>query len=234
MNWFRDLFARRPVPLTSEQATALEVWRALPETDRHAALDRTRWVVVDVESSGLDAHRDRLISIGAVAVCGAALNVADSFEVVLRQTEVSRTENILVHGIGGTVQREGVAPAEALLQFLAYAQKSPIVAFHAAFDTLMIGRALRTHLGVNWAPKVIDLADVMPACFPAVQRCRNLDDWISHFGITHFARHQAVSDAYSTAQLLQVALAITPDASFSVLDAMQREQRALSRLGAVR
>jgi len=237
MSWFARLLARPRAALSAEQAAALSAWRALRAPAAREPLEATRWVVLDVESSGLDVRRDRLISIGAVAVRGATLPMGDSFEVVLRQERVSGTANILVHGIGGTAQRAGVSAVDALLRFLDYAGKSPVAAFHAAFDTIMIGRALREHLGVKWTPRVIDLADLMPALFPQVKDCRQLDDWLAHFGIGHYARHQALSDAYSTAQLLQVALAAARTqgaATFAALDRLQRDQRALSRLQPVR
>lgn len=234
MNWLRDLLGRGRPSLAPDQVAALRAWSGLPTPNPHQSLGDIRWLVLDVESSGLDARRDRLISIGAVSVCGASLHLSDSIEVVLRQDQVSQTDNILVHGIGGTAQREGVAPVEALLRFLAYAEKSPIVAFHAPFDTVMIGRALRHYLGLKWKPQVIDLADVLPALLPAVKGRRDLDQWLAHFGIGHYARHQALSDAYSTAQLLQVALALAGQMTFAGLDGLQRDQRALLRLESVR
>jgi DNA polymerase-3 subunit epsilon len=234
MNWLQKLLVRRRPALPEEQAAALHAWRLLPEPDGRKAMVKLRAVVLDVESSGLDVFHDRLISIGAVVVQDGLLSMRESFEVVLRQQEASRTDNILVHGIGGTAQREGMAPIDALLEFLAYTGKSPVVAFHAAFDTIMIGRALREHLGLKWKPKVIDLADLMPALFPGVKECHQLDDWLQRFAIGHYARHQALSDAFSTAQLLQVALAAAGTASFARLDSLQREQRALRRLGALR
>lgn len=230
--WLRGLWWRPS--LSREQAQALAAWRALPGWRSHAPLAELRWVVVDVESSGLDVWHDRLISIGAVAVHGGGVDLADSLEVVLRQERVSETSNILVHGLGGTVQRMGLPPQEALLRFLAWARKDPLVAFHAGFDTLMIGRALKTHLGVRWRPRVIDLADLLPALFPEIRDRRQLDDWLAHFGIDHYARHQALSDAYATAQLWLVALARARTqglTDWAQLHRLQRSQRALRRLG---
>ena len=234
MSWLRNLFGKQQALLTAEQGAALSAWGQLPELDPAAPAAEVRCVVLDVESSGLDPHHDRLISIGAMAVRDGALALPDSFEVVLRQEQVSGTDNILVHGIGGTAQREGIDPAEGLLKFLAYAQKAPVVAFHAPFDTIMIGRALKQRLGLKWKPRVLDLADLMPALFPEARNCKALDDWLARFGIGHYARHQALSDAFSTAQLLQVALAASPGATFSTLDRLQRDQKALARFESAR
>lgn len=207
MNWLTDLFFPRRVALAPHLAQARDEWIALPEPDAHEALAQARWVVVDVESSGLDMRRDRLISIGAVAVQGEMISFADSFDIVLKQDAVSQTANILVHGIGGTAQREGAPPAEALLRFLHYLGKSRLVAFHAAFDEAMIGRAMQSYLGFKFKCHALDLAYLAPALFPDISpQKRTLDDWLACFGIRDFARHNALSDAYSTAQLLQVSL----------------------------
>lgn len=233
VGWLDRLCPRRHPELSPEQASRIAAWRKRPEADCRFPLDMLRWVVVDVETSGLDVARDRLLSLGAVAVKGHVLVLADSVEVVLRQEQVSSTANILVHGIGETAQRSGEAPADALLRFLTYTGKDPLAGFHAAFDVAMIARALRRHLGIRWAPRVIDLADLLPALFPEASQCRQLDDWLARHGIAHPARHQALADAYATAQLLQVALVRAAQrgiGDFAGLDRLQREQQALWRL----
>lgn len=197
----------RRVALTAAQTSQLAAWAALPEPLPDEALDAARWVVIDVEASGLDLRRDHLISIGAVALHGTSLALADSFEVVLRQARASDHANILVHGMGGTVQREGDDPVDALLAFLHYAGKSRLVAFHAVFDQTMIGRALKAHLGLRFKRPALDLAYLAPAMYPEFSaRRQGLDDWLARFGIRDIARHQALSDAYSSAQLMQILL----------------------------
>lgn len=171
---------------------------------RDAAHPRAiRWVVLDCESSGLDPERDRLLSLGAVAVREGRIDHADSFGAVLRQAEASGTQNILVHGIGGDAQRAGRDPAEALGAFQRYTGDSPAVAFHAAFDRALLGRAIP-----SWRTRWLDLAQLAPALLPArAKSCRSLDDWLAAFGIEVAARHDALADAYATAQLLLVLLA---------------------------
>ena len=162
-----------------------------------------RWVVLDCESSGLDPERDRLLSLGAVAVREGRIDHADSFGAVLRQAEASAPQNILVHGIGGDAQRAGRDPAEALEAFARYAGESPAVAFHAAFDRALLRRAIP-----SWKARWLDLAQLAPALLPArAKSCRSLDDWLAAFGIEVAGRHDALADAYATAQLLLVLLA---------------------------
>ncbi|MDZ4200685.1 MAG: 3'-5' exonuclease [Gallionella sp.] len=216
-----------PAPrLTPQQATRLAAWQALPEGDD------TRCVVVDVETTGLNLMTDTLISIGAVAVTNGRIALGDSFYAVLQQRESSRRENILVHGISGSVQREGMEPTEALLDFLEFMGKSPLVAFHVTFDETMIRRALRQYLGLSFKHPWLDLAYVMPALYPPLAYSRRvLDDWIARFDIRLNARHNALADALATAQLLQVAAAQARKkhlVGFTGLRNLERSQRHAS------
>ncbi len=196
-----------PARLPPAQAARLAAWQDAAPAVLSTPFAQARYVVVDVETTGLNLLTDTLISIGAVAVVGGRISLADSFSVVLQQDRVSRRENILIHGISGTVQREGAPPADALLDFLAYLGKSPLVAFHAALDEAMIRRAMRQYLNLSFKHPWLDLAYLMPALYPALARNhRVLDDWTGRFGIHNAARHDALADAMVTAQLLQVAL----------------------------
>jgi len=211
MNWISRLFggaSDHAVILTPEQRQALAVWQQLPADDPNRRHDIGRYVVVDVESSGLNMKKDRLISIGAVALVDGRLDFNDAFQVVLRQERVSTNENILIHGIGGSAQSEGVEPVEALLAFLAYLGKSQLVAYHAFFDQSMIDKAMNEYLGIELEQTWIDLAWVLPEFFPFRTNARvALDDWLQLFGIENILRHNALSDAYATAKLLQVVIA---------------------------
>lgn len=210
MRWFKTLFggAANRVSLAPAEQEMIENWRRLPAADLSVMHEEQRYVVVDVETSGLNMKKDRLISIGAVALVAGRLDFNDAFQVVLRQEQVSTHANILIHGISGSAQSAGVDPVEGLLAFLQYVGKSPLVAYHAFFDQSMIGKATREYLGMELAQPWIDLAWVLPDFF-SFRGDANvaLDDWLHHFGIESILRHNAVSDAYATAKLLQVAIA---------------------------
>jgi DNA polymerase-3 subunit epsilon len=129
---------------------------------------------------------------------------------VLRQEAASSTENILVHGIGGDAQRAGQPADEALAAFAGYLGDGLPVAFHAPFDAAVLRRALRGPLrevGAKLAPgRWLDLAPLAAALNPALV-ARALDDWLAAFGIDCPARHDALADAFASAQLMLVLLA---------------------------
>jgi DNA polymerase-3 subunit epsilon len=174
---------------------------------RGAPPDARRWVVLDVEASGLDAARDRLLAIAALA-----LNVpddgrpriapGDSFEVVLRHdaAPVDRA-NILVHGIGVGAQGEGVDAADALARFEAWVGTSPLIGFHAAFDATLIRRAMRAALGRRLRNRWLDLAPLAAVLRPELH-ARSLDEWMAALGVQCARRHQAAADTLATAELL--------------------------------
>jgi DNA polymerase-3 subunit epsilon len=228
MSWLSRLFGAKTELSAFEQAR-LSAWRALPVPDMQTPIESSRYVVVDVESSGLNIKKDRLIAIGAVAIVNGRIELADSLDIVLQQSSVSNKDNILIHGIGGTAQREGVPAADALLTFLEYLGKDGLVAFHAGFDEAMITGALKTFLGFKFAHVWTDLAYIAPALYPQkASSHRSLDHWMGLFGIANYARHSALADAIATAELM-LALSRRMKAmdvkNMRDMRAMERQQR---------
>ncbi|MFM7343122.1 MAG: 3'-5' exonuclease [Betaproteobacteria bacterium] len=164
-----------------------------------------RWVVIDVETTGLDPQSDDLLCVAALAVdlsaCAPALRAGDSFEVVLQQQVLKAThDNILLHGIGWGQQRQGQPQGQALQALTDWVADSPLLAYHAAFDQEVLRQAYkRCHLAQpRW--QWLDMADLLPTAFPASQ-ARSLDQWMQDLGVRCVRRHQAIADVWATAEL---------------------------------
>jgi DNA polymerase-3 subunit epsilon len=72
----------------------------------------------------------------------------------------------------------------------------------------MIARAMEKYLGIEFEQQWLDLAWIMPELFQdRIDTNVALDAWLNLFGIENIQRHNAVSDCYATAKLLQVAMA---------------------------
>jgi DNA polymerase-3 subunit epsilon len=185
-----------------------------------------RWVVVDCETSGLDPGRDSLISLAGVGVSEGRIAPGDSFCATLRQEHPSKRENILIHGIGRERQAGGDSPAAAIAGFLGFVAEAPRVAFRAPFDKAVVTRAVR-EAGRREGGLWLDLAQLLPLLFPDRGRTEaTLDRWLATFGIAHPTRHDALGDAFATAQLFQVALSEALRQDFRTVGAVLRAARA--------
>lgn len=167
---------------------------------KRTPLETARWAVIDCETSGLDARRDRLLSVAAVRVRANRIELGQAFSALVRQAEPSAPGNILVHGIGGDAQRSGRPLAAVIAELAAFIEGALPVAFHAPFDEAVLTRAgLKT-------PGWLDVARLAPALFPG-RKARTLEEWLAQFSIRPAGRHEALADAYATAELLLVLLA---------------------------
>ena len=206
MSFLRRLF-RPTVELPATLASRAAAWRALPPVNDATPLAQARLVVVDVETSGLNPRKDRLLAVGACPVEGLRLQPGAGFETLLRQTETSARDNILIHGIGPQEQAGGVSPEDALMGFLEFARKDILVAFHAPFDQAVLDRAARETLGLRLLNPFLDLADLAPALVPEARLGHaGLDDWLAYFGLRVAQRHRAAHDAVAAGELLLILL----------------------------
>lgn len=166
------------------------------------SLREQRWVVLDLETTGLNMSKDRVLSIGAVVIEDGAIDFRQQFERTLQCRELKLSPSVLIHGLGPSAIAAGSDPAEALLELLEFIGDSPVLAFHAPFDQHMLGRAVKEHLGHKLQHVFLDVADIAPFLCPQAQiREAGLDEWIEWFRLEVFERHNASADALATAEL---------------------------------
>jgi DNA polymerase-3 subunit epsilon len=169
------------------------------------SLREQRWVVLDLETTGLNLNKDRLLSIGAVVIEDGAIDFSQQFERTLQCTELKLGPSVLIHGLGPSAIAAGSDPAQALLEFMEFVGDSPVLAFHAPFDQHMLGRALKEHLGYKLQHPFLDVADIAPLLCPQAHiREAGLDEWIDWFKLQVFERHNASADALATAELVLI------------------------------
>jgi DNA polymerase-3 subunit epsilon len=164
-----------------------------------------RWVVVDCETTGLDPARDRLLSVGAIAVRAGRIVLDEHFVAGVRQEAPANEASVLVHGIGDEQRRAGREPAAALGDLARFLEGGVAVGFHAAFDAAVLRREM-SRVGLKGPPRWLDLAQLAPALFPGRPH-KALDEWLGEFGIRAVGRHDALGDALATAELHLVLLA---------------------------
>ncbi|ROM69208.1 DNA polymerase III subunit epsilon [Pseudomonas brassicacearum] len=166
------------------------------------SLREQRWVVLDLETTGLNLNKDQVLSIGAVVIEDGAIDFSQQFERTLQCDKQKLGPSVLIHGLAPSAIAAGSNPAEALLAFMEFVGDSPLLAFHAPFDSHMLGRALKDYLSYRLQHLFLDVADLAPMLCPQANlRKAGLDEWIDWFKLQVFDRHNASADALATAEL---------------------------------
>jgi DNA polymerase III subunit epsilon len=102
-----------------------------------------RFVVFDLETTGLDPHEDEIIEIGAIRVDQRS-GGEEQFRVLVRPDKaLSRYITGLTGITQAMVDEEGVRIEDALLQFRDFISELPLVSYAAGFDMGFLERAMR-------------------------------------------------------------------------------------------
>jgi DNA polymerase-3 subunit epsilon len=170
------------------------------------AIDNVRFVVLDTETTGLNPHTDRIITIGAVAVQNGDILLDDSFEALIKMTQNS--SSVTVHGVTRDESRAGIDEPEALERFLEYLKDGVIVGHHIGHDIATFDEAYERHWGFRLFNRALDTMNLAlhfdkAGAFsgrPPIKRF-TLDALCDVFGVIPHDRHTASGDAFITAQV---------------------------------
>ncbi len=174
-----------------------------------------RYIALDSETTGLDPRKDRLITIGAVAVISGEIVIEDSYECLLKVEY--NTSAVTVHGVTREESRGGYDEPEALEQFLAYLKDGVIVGHHIGHDIATFNTAYERHWGFQLRNLFLDTMDLTlhlerDGAFAGGEEIRDfsLDALCGRFGVIPHDRHTAPGDAFVTALIFQRLLRLAP------------------------
>ena len=171
-----------------------------------APIDQVRFVLLDSETTGLDPRKDRLITIGAVAVQNGEIVLEDSYEALLKVA--FNTSAVTVHGVTRDEGMAGLDEPVALEQFLDYLKDGVIVGHHIGHDVETFNAGYERHFGFRMLNRSLDTMAVtllleQDGAFKGRDQIRGftLDALCDMFGVIPHDRHTAPGDAFITAQV---------------------------------
>lgn len=104
-----------------------------------------RFIVLDLETTGLDSQRHEIIEFGAIRA-NMDSNLQDTFQTLVKPKRKVPRHITEINGISqAMVDADGIELADALNQFVEFAQDLPIVAFNADFDMRFLLSAAIQH-----------------------------------------------------------------------------------------
>jgi DNA polymerase-3 subunit epsilon len=169
------------------------------------------FVVVDLETTGLDPKKDRVVSVGAFRIVDGKIRLGDVFDELVNPGRHIPVDSIHVHAIMPDTIRNARAAWEVFDDFLSFLGADILVAHHARFDLFFINWVMREQYGFRLQNLVVDTVlmcrQVLLEPDPYGQRrgatrC-SLDALSERYGIDLPERHTALGDAMATAIIFQ-------------------------------
>ena len=183
----------------------LEINRKPPSLS--SELSELKLVVIDMETSGLDIQKDRILSVSTLCIDCLELSIESARQWMVYQPDTPWNEAIKIHGILPSETRHGKPEEEVLRELLRMLENHPVVGHHVGFDMRMLDQATRRHFGLKMRNRMIDTANLSMHVLEAFhrtgypgQRLPSLDEVCAQLNITVIDRHTSTGDAYACAE----------------------------------
>lgn len=213
-HWYRSWQRRavqRRVP-----AGPLADYLAQPPPDLKLRCREVDILAVDLETTGLDPQRDRILSIGAVPIRAMQIELGQAWQVIVQAPQQIPESSVVIHRITDDVAAAGNDLQTVMPQLLSRLAGNVLLAHHALIETGFLDQACRQLYG---APLPVTVVDTEQLARRRLQR-RNLTaapgglrlfNLRRDYGLPRYRAHNALSDALATAELfLAMAAEIAP------------------------
>lgn len=158
---------------------------------------KTIEIVLDVETTGLDYTKERIIEFAAVRLENGVIK--DQFETLINPQHHIRKSSMAIHGITEEMVKDAPTEEEALPKILDFIQDYPIVAHNAIFDFSFINQASLRQYNKEITNQSIDTQMMFKEIYPDFES-HGLETLMRKFEIEFTTRHRAMADTIGLAQ----------------------------------
>ena len=171
---------------------------SIVENAGDARLDGATYVVLDVETTGLNTHADEIIEIGAVRIENG-VEVAEFSELIDPGRPVPERV-VEITGITGAMLRGKPTLMDVMPRFAKFCEGAVLVAHNASFDMSFFRRAFR-QAGLPFRFPILDTLALVRNQYPQ-NKSHKLGNMCKQLGISLVNAHRAVHDARATSLML--------------------------------
>ncbi len=181
-------------------------------SDLEKPVSEVNYTVIDTELTGLNERKDSIISIGAVKMTGSKIDLSKNFHKLTKPETKFRSESVVIHGITPSDVSEEPGIDSILSEFVDFCGSDTIVGHCVSIDMAFINREMKRVFGNPMANPVIDtffiyewIRNQAPSkpCFSYATKDSGLYEIAKCFEIPVRGAHDALTDAFITAQIFQ-------------------------------
>lgn len=152
--------------------------------------------VVDVETTGLDFRREKIIEVAVVKLVNG--EITDTYESLVNPMQHIRSSSINIHGITEEMILEAPTIEEVLPKLLDFIEDKPMVGHNVIFDYTFLNHASLTVYGKELSNRRIDTLHMFKEVFPE-EHSHGLAALLKRFDVESLGQHRAMADAYGLA-----------------------------------
>lgn len=182
-----------------------------PLIDKSLPITEVSYVVIDTELTGLDEKRDSIVSLAALKMTGGTIDLENIFNRLVNPASELSAESVVIHGITPSEVEKKPAIEAVLDDFVSFCGSDVIVGHCVSIDMSFINKEMKRIFGCSMCNHVLDTSAIYgwvakkfsSQTFPCSFSDSGLFDIARHFGIPVNGAHNAVMDAFITAQVFQ-------------------------------
>lgn len=153
-------------------------------------------IVLDVETTGLDYTKEKMIEFAALRLENG--KIKKEYQTLINPEQHIRKSSIAVHGITEEMVKDAPTEAEAMPGILEFIGDNPIVAHNAIFDYSFINEATKRTTGNAITNPMIDSQMMFKEVYPDLESC-GMEALMKRFNVSFNERHRAMADAMGLA-----------------------------------
>jgi len=203
--WLRFKARKRDLPPCARRNLA-----AMEGLTGKVSAKSLRYVVLDLETTGLDPRHDEIISLGAIALRDGRIRLHEHFFELVKPRCPVKHGSITIHGIVPGRLEAAPRVEEVFARFLDYLGNAVLVAHHARFDLYFLNKVMTSLHGFPLCNLVLDTARLaMGPLFSQSIRLEagndppSLELLADKCSLPMYERHTSLGDALVTAMIFQ-------------------------------
>lgn len=210
LDWRRRWRLRRAPP------GPLRDYLAHPCAPTGADYRALEYLAIDLETTGLDARRDLILSVGHVTVRGAVIDLSSASHRMVRIDRSIPEASAVIHQITDDQAALGSELAEVMAEVLEALAGKIMIAHHASIEEAFLAQACKRYWGQGLPLRVIDTQVLAHRTFERRQIPFKVSDLRLHalasrYNLPRYGAHNALSDALTAAELFLAQAAYRDD-----------------------
>jgi len=155
------------------------------------------YVVVDLETTGLNPKFARILEIGAVKVKGG--KVVDTYDKIINAKLNLPTQIVNLTGITEEMMLQGEDIEKAIVELIDFCEDYILLGHNVQFDYSFIKKAAVNNK-LRFEKKAVDTLKLARRFLPEIEK-RSLEYLCGYYQIEHVNKHRAYYDALATHEL---------------------------------